>query len=283
MTQIFRNYFSSPLIDNKTFSRLNVITINSVKDTDAVLSSELQEALILSYADKGTYDLQFENATEQDIIDYINHKIPGADNQLDKNVARGDFGEVFCQLVSEYFYGRTCFNKLKYKFNNKKSVFGTDVLAFDDINNPKEIRYYEVKTRKELTKEYPKKGESAIYISIIAHNSLYKDYTESFNSVLDFMFQRLAEEKEYDKARVFRDINNNKTQIKKEFEIFILTEDNSQNKDNILKALNDLPPRFPALSVTIVVIKDLYAFIDKTWSTITNKAVYMFGDNDGQK
>ena len=282
MSQIFRSYFNSPLIDNKTFSRLNVITINSVKDTDAVLSSELQEALILSYADKDTYDLQFENATEQEIIDYINHKIPGADNQLDKNVARGDFGEVFCRLVSEYFYGRTCFNKLKYKFNNKKSVFGTDVLAFDDINNPKEIRYYEVKTRKELTKEYTKKGEPPIYISIIAHNSLYKDYTESFSSVLDFMFQRFAEEKKYEQARIFRDINNNKTQLKKEYEIFLITEDNSENKDIILNALNDLPPKMSALSVTIVIIKDLYAFIDKTWKTITNKAVEMFGDNYGQ-
>ena len=276
------NYFDTPLNDKTKYENITLITINQKKDADDILSSELQEKLILSYADRETYNLQFENATEQEIVDYINKKIPGADNQLDKNVARGDFGEVFCRLVSEYFYGRTCFNKLKYKFNNKKSVFGTDVLAFDNISNPKSIWYYEVKTRKKLTKEYLKKGEPAIYISIIAHNSLYKDYTENFNSVLDFMFQRFAEEKEYDKARIFRDINNNKSQITKEYEIFFLTEDNSENKDNILKALNDLPPKLSNLSVTIVFIKDLYAFIDKTWSTITNKAINMFGDNDGQ-
>lgn len=276
------NYFDTPLNDKTKYKNITLITINQKKDADDILSSELQEKLILSYADRETYNLQFENATEQEIVDYINKKIPGADNQLDKNVARGDFGEVFCRLVSEYFYGRTCFNKLKYKFNNKKSVFGTDVLAFDNISNPKSIWYYEVKTRKKLTKEYLKKGEPSIYISIIAHNSLYKDYTENFNSVLDFMFQRFAEEKEYDKARIFRDINNNKSQITKEYEIFFLTEDNSENKDNILKALNDLPPKLSNLSVTIVIIKDLYAFIDKTWSTITNKAINMFGDNDGQ-
>lgn len=273
------NYFDTPLNDKTKYKNITLITINQKKDADDILSSELQEKLILSYADRETYNLQFENATEQEIVDYINKKIPGADNQLDKNVARGDFGEVFCRLISEYFYRRTCFNKLKYKFNHKKSVFGTDVLAFDNISNPTSIRYFEVKTRKILTKESPKKGELSIHISIIAHNSLYKDYTESFNSVLDFMFQRFTEEKNYDQARIFRDINKNKKQVNKDFEIFLLTEDNTNNKDDILKALDELPPQIPNLSVSIVIIKDLYAFIDKTWSTITNKAVEMFGDN----
>lgn len=282
MRTIIGDYLDNPINDKTTYNKLTLIRINKKKDFDKILRKELQEELILSYADKEFYDFQFENATEQEIKDYIINKIPALDTTLNKNVSRGDFGEVFCRLVSEYFYGRTCYNKLKFKFNHKKSVFGTDVLSFDDINNPKSIRYYEVKTRDVLRKESPKKGEPSIYISIIAHDSLYNDYTESFNTVLDFMVQRMFEEKKYDQARIFRDINSNKLSIKKAFELFFITEDKTNKVDEILQVLNDLPPKIPELSFTIIVINNLYDFIDETWNSITDKAVEMFGDNNGQ-
>ena len=273
-----KDYLSSPVEDQNTYKYFNLIRINSIKTPDNNCIKNMQEELLLSYADKRSYEIQFEEASEQEIIDYVNKKIPGAANTFDENVGRGDFGEVLCKLICEYFYNRTCFNKLKYKFNNKKSVFGTDVISFDDINNPSIIRYYEVKTRKKLGKESVKKGDPRIYISVIAHNSLLKDYSETFNSVLDFMFQRFVEEGKEDIARIFRDINKNKRTVSKEYEIFFVTEDSIANQKIILDELEKLPPSISNLSVSVIYVKDLYNFIDSVWNTIDKTAVEMFGE-----
>ena len=53
-----------------------------------------------------------ENATEDEIIEYVkNQVIPKADNQFDRNVRQGDWGEILSGLIASYYNG----NSIKIK------------------------------------------------------------------------------------------------------------------------------------------------------------------------
>lgn len=275
-----KDYFTPPNCDNSSYI-FKFIEIKTSKHFDKTLIDELSKELLLSYSDKRAYEIQFENDTDEDIKKYICNKFPSPDpnnpRDIIRNVRKGDFGELFCRLICEYYYNKTCYNKFKYKFNFDRSTFGTDVVSFDNINNPTEISYYEVKTREKLEKESPGKGKPSLYISVIAHNSLKKDADNPFNAVLDHMFQRLVEFNKEDEAKIFRDIYKGKKTVNKKYEIFLITENNPKNRKDILDALNTLPPSIPDLSVTIVVIDELSSLIEQTWNALPSKAVDIFG------
>ena len=102
--------------------------------------------------DNQTYDFQFICITED--CDQDDMLI----NELQK---AGDFGEIFASLIINFIENKETFNKLRWKYNNDKSVFGTDIVSFDSLDEPSEICYCEVKTRENcLKKEEVSRGKN---------------------------------------------------------------------------------------------------------------------------
>ena len=249
--------------------RLIHITENQSPPDDNLLKY-LQEKILISYRKIDFYKFVLQNESKEKIINYIKEQvIPNNDTIIDKNVRQGDWGEVLTSLIILKFKGYESANKLQWKFNKNKSVFGTDLIAF----NPNgAIHYFEIKTT-----QNPHRKKEGKYISVRAYNSLLNDMVAPTESIADF-FMRLAYDKgEFEKAKKLKDIVLNPTNYKKEFELFFIVE-KSKFIENILKELNNLPPELNPLNVTIVLIDNLGDLVNKTWQDIENVLIEKFNN-----
>ncbi|GMO32255.1 MAG: hypothetical protein Ta2B_13120 [Termitinemataceae bacterium] len=248
------------------------------KPDDSLLTL-LQESILFSYRPKGFYNFRFKKtATAEEIRQYLNEQVlPDKKNQFDRNVRQGDWGEILVGLIVIYFQNLLIpINKLQWKFNKNKSVFGTDLIAFNNDDTIKDIYYYEIKTRLHPEK---KEGENPDrqYLSVWAYKSLEKDANSPTESIANFLEMLYYVKDDYITAKKFTDIINNPQNYNKIYEIFLIVE-----KDRfdavVLDALNDLPPQLPQLNVTIILIENLKGLIDKTWQDIENVIVSSIGE-----
>lgn len=231
----------------------------------------LQEKILTSYRKLDFYESHLgERATEGEIRGYIKEQvIPGKKAQI---VRQGDWGEILAVLlVSKFQNLKVPINKLQWKFNKDKSVFGTDLIAFNKENTIKDIHYYEIKTR---LKPDQKEGKSPNrhYIAVLAYQSLYKDEQSPTETIADFLERLYYEKKDYDTASKFRDIVKNPHKYSREFELFLIVEKSKfeRKAKEILDELNNLPPRLNPLNVTVVLIDNLGDLIKNTWQDIEN-------------
>jgi hypothetical protein len=212
-----------------------------------------------------------EGRTEDEIKKYIlNYVIPPASNNIDLIVRQGDWGEIFAGLMVTQFQGLAIpINKLQWKINKDKSVFGTDLIAFNQGDKIEDIYYYEIKTR---INSHQKEGKipNRNYISILAHNSLLKDQNAPNEMIADFLARLFIDRKEYDTARKFNEIVKNPQNYNRKFELFFIVEEDNYN-ENIFEELNSLPPQLNPLSVTVIIIKNLSTLINETWSNIEER------------
>ena len=242
--------------------------------SDENLIKHLQEKLITSYRPLIFYRFHFEEtATEEEIKGYVrNQVIPKEENQFDRNVKQGDWGEILAALiVSKFQKLEIPINKLQWKFNKDKAVFGTDLLAFNKGEKIKDIYYYEIKTRLHPDQKEGK-NPNRHYIAVLAYQSLYKDEQSPTESIADFLERLYFEKEDYDTASKFKDIVKNPNNYNRKFELFLIVEkDNFERKaDEILSELNELPPKLDPLKVTVVLIDNLKKLIDITWQDIEN-------------
>ena len=91
------------------------------------------------------------------------------------------------------------------------------------------------------------------------------------------MMVKAKESKELDTAKTFREIINGNKKIKKEYEIYILTEDTKANLANILDALEQLQNKLFPLSITFIIVDDLDYIKKEIWSGIENYAYSLYG------
>jgi hypothetical protein len=234
----------------------------------------LQEKIITSYRSMEFYKFHLgDRATEDEIRQYIKDQIiPKDENQFDRNVRQGDWGEILSGLIVTYFQNLVIpINKLQWKFNKDKAVFGTDLIAFNNASKIEDIYYYEIKTRRNPN---TKEGENPnrFYISIWAHNSLLKDKLSPTESIADFLERLYVEKGDYDTAAKFKDIVKNPQNYNKKFELFLIVEKDKYIED-ILIELNSLPPQIAPLNVTIILIDNLENLVNKTWTDIEDVLV----------
>ncbi len=235
----------------------------------------LQEKILTSYRKLDFYKLHLgKTATEDEIRTYIkDYVIPKEETQFDKNVRQGDWGEILATLlVSKLQNLKVPINKLQWKFNKDKSVFGTDLIAFNKKGNTiKDIHYYEIKTR---SKPDQKEGKipNRHYIAVLAYQTLYKDEQSPTETIADFLERLYYEKEDYDTASKFRDIVKNPHKYSREFELFLIVEKSKfeRKAKEILDELNNLPPRLNPLNVTVVLIDNLGDLIKNTWQDIEN-------------
>ncbi len=250
--------------------RLIHITENQ-SPPDEELIKYLQDKILTSYRPFDFYKFNFaETATEDEIRKYVKEQvIPKDENQFDRNVRQGDWGEVLATLIVSKFQNLEIpINKLQWKINKDKAVFGTDLLAFNKGEKIEDIYYYEIKTRLNPNNKETKNGESH-YIAVWAYRSLEKDEQSPTESIADFFARLYFEKKDYNTAYKFLDIVKNPQNYNRKFELFLVIE-KSKFIDEILQELNDLPPELKPLNVTIVFIDKLSELVKKTWQDIEN-------------
>lgn len=282
-------YFSEKGIETPEYD-FSFVCITEDKEKDDELICELQKNIIRAYRRPSFLQRKRKNLDRAGLEDYIRNKvIPEKITNFDLAVRYGDFGEVFSSLIIEYIHNKDVFHKLQWKYNPNKSVFGTDIVAFDSLNNPSEITYYEVKTRENIFKKEEisrrKNGDDEIiekdYITVIAYKSLEKDILSDKESILDFMSRFYEQVNDFDKSDLFSDIVDGVRTVNKTYEVYVITDTNNLLKDylKLLQALNDIPKKIEPLSVTFIFIEKLKQLMTETWDTIVERGANFIEEN----
>ncbi|WP_027126848.1 Hachiman antiphage defense system protein HamA [Gelidibacter mesophilus] len=238
----------------------------------------LQEKIITSYRNFDFYKFYLENSSESDIRNFVlNQVIPANITQFDKNVRQGDWGEILSALIVAYFQDlEVPINKLQWKLNKDKAVFGTDLFAYNKGDKITDVYYYEIKTRLN-PKNKEGKAPNRNYITVIAHNSLAKDESAPTESIAEFLSRLFFEMGKLNEAKKFKDIVKNPQNYKRNFELFfIIDRDNFDIK--ILDELNALPSQLDPLKVTLIFIEDLQLLVENTWNDIESALVKLLKD-----
>ena len=262
--------------EDKYIFKLVHVTENLRRDGEVV--KYLQQRILTSYRNIEFYDFHLKGASEQEISEYV-HKyvIPGADYQIDRNVRQGDWGEIVTAAIVSYFRNlEVPINKLQWKINKNKAVFGTDLIAYNKGKSVEFIYYFEIKSRQ---KPNVKEGTNPYtYITIRAYNTLLKDEKSSTETIADFLERLFFERGEYDEAMKFKNIVKNPQDYNRVFELFFIIEKSNFIED-ILKELNNRPPELKPLNVTIVFIDKLKQLVENTWQDIENSLVKILSEN----
>lgn len=279
---MIEQYFSVKQKDSQTYN-FSFICITEDKKKDIVLIKELQKEIIRAYRSPRLLQRKRGHLDRNQLIDYINKKvIPQELTNFDKAVRYGDFGEVFASLLINYLENKISFNKLQWKYNKDKSVFGTDIVAFDNIDAPTEIGYYEIKTRENSLKKEEidkikvgdKKQSIKDYITVIAYKSLEKDMNSDTESILDYMSRLYENANDLDKSDLFSELADGVRTINKIYAIYIITDSKIYNKKYsiLLSSLNNIPITINPLSVNFVFIDNLKTLMKDTWKKIAINA-----------
>ncbi|MBN2616578.1 MAG: DUF1837 domain-containing protein [Bacteroidales bacterium] len=260
--------------ENDTGYVFKLVQITEKNSPNDDLIKLIQEKIITSYRRLDYYKFHLgETVTEDEIRKYIQDQvIPKDENQFDRNVRQGDWGEILSGMIVTYFQNLLIpINKLQWKFNKDKAVFGTDMIAFNNGEKIEDIYYYEIKTR---VNPNNKEGKSPNrhYISIWAHNSLLKDEKSPTESIADFLERLYFEKEDYTTASKFKDLVKNPQNYNKNFELFLIVE-KDKFIDEILTDLNELPPELEPLTVTIILIDRLSSLVKRTWEDIESVLV----------
>jgi hypothetical protein len=249
------------------------IYVTEQSKPDNKLIEHLQEQILISYRNIEYYKFHLENTTEAEIRSFVlNQVVPADVTQFDKNVRQGDWGEILSALIVAYFQDlEVPINKLQWKLNKDKAVFGTDLLAYNKGEKITDLYYYEVKTKLNPKVKVGKKP-NRFYITIVAHNSLMKDETAPTESIAEFLERLFFERKNFDEAKKFKDIVKNPQNYNRNFELFFII-DNLNFDSAILDELNNLTPQLNPLKVTLIFIDDLQKLVENTWKDIESLLV----------
>lgn len=249
------------------------IYVTEQSKPDNKLVEHLQEQILTSYRNIEFYKFHLENTTEAEIRSYVlDQVVPGDITQFDKNVRQGDWGEILSALIVTYFQDlEVPINKLQWKLNKDKAVFGTDLLAYNKGEEITDLYYYEVKTKLN-PKDKIGKSPNRSYITVIAHNSLLKDEKAPTESIAEFLERLFFMRGNFDEAKKFKDIIKNPQNYNRNYELFFIIE-NANFDSAILEELNMLPPQLDPLNVTLIFIDDLQNLVERTWKDIESLLV----------
>ena len=258
----------------KIYNKFNVIGVTEKTPVNKKILDYLTGEIVNCYRNNKSL-LRFGFKTKEQLYLHLNkHVFPSCKDKMSKNVKIGDFGEILTSIVIKEF--RNLFvpiYKFRWKFNNNRSTFGTDVMAHNIGEKITDIIYYEVKTRSIKDNN----------IAIKAHNELLNDIpNESIAVFLQNYYVSIADifekegvndkaDKYYTLADKYSDIVLNPKKYKKQFEIVVVTEAALFN-DLILDKLEKLPPSndLKNLSVSTVLIQNIKKTIEEAYSNAIN-------------
>ena len=280
--------------DNTTYNNFNVVFLgeNDPSLPDASIKQYLEEQLSTSYRNISFLKRNYSSEPQQKLIDYLNNYVfPTMSNQINKNVWKGDFGEILAGLIVGYFQNlEVPIKKMKLKFNSNRSVFSTDMIAHNNGDEITDIYYYEIKTRQNIQRKETV-NQNYDYITVHAHNSLLRDEQLPNEGIADFI-SRFYEDRatQYgedgnddlmvqmlEKSKKYHDIVKNPSNYNRIFELFFIAE-KSTYEDVVLEALDAQVTHLTPLNVTIVLIENLNDLIDTSRDNVIQSTVRLVHD-----
>lgn len=277
---MIKDYFSIKENDSHKYN-FSFIRITEDKPKDDALILELQKSILRAYRTPNFLQRKKRNLDRDGLKKYIQKNvIPNKITNFDVAVRYGDFGEIFASLIIKYIQNKEPFTKLRWKYNSNKSVFGTDIVAFDSLDNPREISYYEVKTRENALKKEKEKEENK-FITVIAYKSLEQEKFSDKESILDFMSRLYENEGNYGKSDIFSDLVDDARVVNKTYEVFIITDSRILSKDYtpLLQTLNTIPKTITPLSLTFIFIDKIKELMTETWDSIVEHGATFIEEN----
>ncbi|MHC1761758.1 MAG: Hachiman antiphage defense system protein HamA [Negativicutes bacterium] len=214
--------------------------------------------LITCYRNPSYLKTMFQNKTPNTLEEYLKTLVfvpSDPANQLMQNTRQGDWGEVLVSLLLiELRKLIVPTPKLRWKINNEKSMFGTDVFAisFGTDDEISQLVYCEVKTRRTYDHQ----------LAVEAYASLYRDNSSSLPQIIDFVARTLFEQKRYEDATKMLHAFDNIDQLPKNYEIYLIVE-KSQWEEKTLSKLNATPPLLPCLNINILLIDDMQSLVNE--------------------
>ncbi|MDD4111036.1 MAG: hypothetical protein PHS54_05780 [Clostridia bacterium] len=274
--------FESKISSSYSF---NVIEVSEKNKIDDEILDYLSEKTLEAYRDVSFLKREFRDKDPQRLIEYIEkyvfpnseEEISDGERTIRKNVRQGDLGEtVSIDLIKSFRNLVVPIYKLRWKFNNNRSVFCTDILAHNKGKKISELKYYEVKTRQYFAKN----------ICVDAYKSLCCDIPKE--SIADFLaryYNDIAStaeingklemaEKYYSLADEYMDIVKNPNDYHHTFEIILIAEKSQYQKQikTILLELENEKPPLP-MQITFFLVEDLKSLAELVYKKALEKAL----------
>lgn len=225
------------------------------------IKSYLSKHLLLCFRDPNFLIRKYKDEPADELKNYLQNSVfPSGLDQPSKNTIQGDWGEAITSLILKDFRGLLVpVSKMRWKINNDKSMFGTDVFAIEQDDNEEitKLIYCETKTYRSKNKN----------IAEVAYHSLYRDNGGSLPDIIDFIERVYFERKDYEMADKFSKVYKNMDKYNKEFQIFLIFEKSSWD-DVALDNLHNLPPSLQNLHINVFLIDNLKELVDDTYKQI---------------
>ncbi|MGG3889603.1 Hachiman antiphage defense system protein HamA [Metabacillus fastidiosus] len=221
----------------------------------------LATELLLAYKNPNHLKRRYSKRGKAELRDYlINEVFPPLTTVIDKNVRRGDWGEIVTSLIlRDIGQLETALIKLRYKLNRKKSSFGIDVFGVQLDKAGKVCGLCVCETKTKIT--YDKK------IGIKAHDSLFSNDTSAIITISDFMSTLYYNEGKLELSDQFDEIVLQKANFPTNHHVFLVHEKNKWNED-ILVELDNLQGLKQGFNVNVLLIDDLDHLANHSFSLI---------------
>lgn len=260
----------------RNYDKLSLFDI-SEKGKRSEFIDYLATLITQSYRDIDFLKEAFSGETKEALFKYLSDEVfPEGEDLLTRNVKKGDWGEILTTDLIKQFENNMIvpFNKLMWKLNRQKSMFCTDVFAHNNTSPISLLKYYEVKTYTSKRKD----------LGVFAHNSLLKDQESGQQAIADMLSRKHFENgklledagnenkaKEHFKiGKDYNEIVRKPESFEQEFEIVLIREKGSYVEDE-LNDLNNLPPKFSPMHVTLFLVDNLDNLIKESFTVAFEK------------
>ena len=255
----------------------------SVNSTVTDFAKKIGQRIFESYRDPEYLKHQYKDELEEALFLHLETyvfpaKRDGSANGIQSIVKIGDFGEIITEeIVSSIDKLHVPLKKMMWKLRNDRSMFCTDLFAHNGDAPLKDLYYYEVKTRSQLSKAKSPERAGNFFVAVLAHDSLVYDkkrpneHIADFLSRLHFELSKQASE-DSEEAQSHRARSNEYSKIVKEptaynkkFGVCLILDKKNAYDEKIIAELESLPPSLTPLHIDVVLVEDLQSIISESF------------------
>jgi hypothetical protein len=259
--EMIRDWLNQSIRSNHKY-KYNIIDISETDiRTEQAFPTWLAGELLIAYKNPEHLRRRYSKRNKSELRDYlINEVFPPVVEVIDKNVRRGDWGEIVTSLIlRDIRQLETALIKLRYKLNRKKSSFGIDVFGVQLNQAGKVCGLCVCETKTKIT--YDKQ------IGVKAYNSLLSNDTSAIITIADFMSTLYFNEGKLELADQFDEIVLQKANFPTDYHIFLVHEKKLWDED-VLIELNNIQDLNQDLNVNVLLIDDLDNLAKHTFSLV---------------
>lgn len=237
------------------------------------IKKDIAKRVLLSLKNPRYLKLKFNNRTSEEIEKYVHSILPNKNAKFYPQ--KSTWGEIISAEILNVFREHLIpIYKLRYKERKDKAMRGqADVVTYYFDANELIIAFTEVKTKGSMKTKGFYEYKNAMKK---AENGLSENNVKE-PEILEYMCERLFDEKKYDLLQKFDDAFNNPENYEKEFHIFMIMEKNKW-QEQIIEFFKEDITQLPNLTINIVLINSLNNIIDETYEIIPKIAEDIIND-----